>query len=356
MKVLIVKIGLLGDVVTALPMIPAARSLDPEVTITWLCGQAVAPLLRAVDGLDELLVVDERLLLAGTPLERVSELAGVWYRLLGRRFDLIASGTRDFRYELLSLTARARARRSFRRRSGRPGFIAGRYRGDEHARLVTNLDGVQAQRFAFPAVRAELPTGLASRLKNLPRPAIAIAPGGATNFLKDDSAAGSRRPLARWPLESYVLLAQRLLERGWSVVLTGAQSDLWVSAAFDHLHVLNLIGETNVTDLLALYDQCDAVVTHDSGPLHIAVLAETPLVALFGPTNPAEVVPSSPKIRALWPGRELACSPCYDGRNYAPCQDNVCMRSISVKAIMKALDELLDTDHLAESPAPTLGR
>jgi heptosyltransferase II len=343
MKVLIVKIGLLGDVVTALPMISAVRALDPAATITWLCGQAVAPLLRAVEGVDELLVVDERRLLAGTPLERVSELARVWYRLLGRRFDLVASGTRDFRYELLSLTARAGARRSFRRHSGRPGFIAGRYRGDEHARLVTNLDGVQAQRFGFPPVRLDLPAKLALRLKDLPRPAIAIAPGGAKNFVRDTAAAGSLRPLARWPLESYVLLAQRLLERAWGVVLTGAESDHWVSSAFDHLPVLNMIGETSVTDLLALYGRCEAVVTHDSGPLHIAVLAGTRLVALFGPTNPEEVAPPSRNIRALWNGNQLACSPCYDGRDYAPCEDNVCMRSISVEAVLRALDGLLDT-------------
>ncbi len=335
MKVLIVKIGSLGDVVVALPMISAVRSLDPKAHITWLCGQGVAPILKAVSDLDELLIVNERRLFVGTPRERISELLRIWYKLLGRRFDLVVSGNRDFRYQLLTLTALASRRRSFGARRGRPRFIAGRYRGDEYVRLVTDLDGPRTRRFDFPQVRRELPARLALRLENMPRPAVALAPGGAKNFLRDDS-------VRRWPLESYVLLARRLLERGSSVVLTGASSDQWASSAFDHLGVVNFIGETRVTDLLALYDQCEAVVTHDSGPLHVAVLAGTPLVALFGPTNPSEVVPPSRKIRALWTGNHLACSPCYDGKNYAPCEDNVCMRSISVEAVLKVLDELLD--------------
>ena len=335
MRVLIVKIGSIGDVVMALPMISAVRSLDPKAPITWLCGQGVAPILEAVSDIDELLIVNERRLFLGTARERISELSRIWYRLLGRRFDLVVSGNRDFRYRLLTLTALARQRRSFGDRRGRPRFIPGRYRGDEHVRLVTDQDGPRTQRFDFPQVRRELPAQLALRLENLPRPAVALAPGGAKNFLREDS-------LRRWPLESYVLLARQLLERGSSVVLTGASSDQWASSAFDHLGVVNLIGETSVPDLLALYDQCEAVVTHDSGPLHVAVLAGTRLVALFGPTNPSEFLPPSRKIRALWTGNQLACSPCYDGKNYAPCEDNVCMRSISVEAVLKALDELLD--------------
>jgi lipopolysaccharide heptosyltransferase II len=351
MKVLIIKLRALGDVVMALPMNAAVRSLDPNASITWLCGQAVAPLLKAVGGIDELLVVDERRLLLGSQRERVSELFRIWYKLLGRRFDLVLSANRDFRYGLLSITALASERRSLKKRRGRQGVIPGRYQGDEYARLVTNRDGPREQGFGFPQVRLELPAELALRLRNLPRPVVALAPGGASNFLRD-------QPLKRWPLDSYVLLAQRILERGAGVVLTGGSSDHWASGAFEGLATCNLIGETSVTDLLALYGWCEAVVTHDSGPLHIAVLAGTPLVALFGPTNPSEFLPPSRKIRALWGGKELACSPCYDGSraatsgaDYAECGNNVCMRSISVNAVLRALDELLGTDCSASSRA-----
>src|SRR5208282_5844199 len=139
MKVLIVKIGSLGDVVVALPMISAVRSLDPKASITWLCGQGVAPILKAVSDIDELLIVNERRLFMGTARERISELLRIWYKLLGRRFDLVVSANRDFRYRLLTLTALASQRRTVGDRRGRPWFIPGRYRGDENVRMITDL-------------------------------------------------------------------------------------------------------------------------------------------------------------------------------------------------------------------------
>src|SRR6266498_3406461 len=65
-SVLIVKLAAIGDAVMALPMITACRAADPATRITWLCGATVAPLLRCVEGIDELVVVDDVAVLAGT--------------------------------------------------------------------------------------------------------------------------------------------------------------------------------------------------------------------------------------------------------------------------------------------------
>jgi hypothetical protein len=58
-SVLIVKLAAIGDVVMALPMVTALRSAESGTRITWLCGATVAPLLRCVDGIDELVVVED---------------------------------------------------------------------------------------------------------------------------------------------------------------------------------------------------------------------------------------------------------------------------------------------------------
>jgi ADP-heptose:LPS heptosyltransferase len=66
-SVLIVKLAAIGDVAMALPMIAALRSNAPETRITWLCGRIAAPLVRCVDGVEDVVVTDETAVLAGNP-------------------------------------------------------------------------------------------------------------------------------------------------------------------------------------------------------------------------------------------------------------------------------------------------
>jgi heptosyltransferase-2 len=117
--------------------------------------------------------------------------------------------------------------------------------------------------------------------------------------------------------------------------LTGSSSDEWVSKAFQNSGAIDLIGKTSVMDLVALYGQCRLLISHDSGPLHLAALTGTPVLALFGPTNPFEKV-SGAENQVLWGGETLACRPCYDGRNYADCQDNQCLKSIDIEKVFLA--------------------
>src|SRR5262249_12730405 len=119
-------------------------------------------------------------------------------------------------------------------------------------------------------------------------------------------------------------------------------SDQWALPAFQGLPIVDLVGKTDLIQLVALFNQCDLVVSHDCGPMHLATLAGTRVVALFGPTDPHWLVElDRTKTRVLWGGEELACRPCYDGRNFADCANNLCMKSISVEAVDRAAHELL---------------
>jgi heptosyltransferase-2 len=75
--------------------------------------------------------------------------------------------------------------------------------------------------------------------------------------------------------------------------------------------------------------------------MHLARLVRAPLVALFGPTSPAEFMLEDERTTVLWGGRHLACRPCYDGRDFAECRDNVCMQSISVDDAWAAVEQLI---------------
>jgi heptosyltransferase-2 len=162
---------------------------------------------------------------------------------------------------------------------------------------------------------------------------VALAPGGARNVLADDA-------LRRWPIRRYGQLAERLRGDGHTVVLTGGPGDEWVREEMPGAGAcVDLIGRTSVPELIGVLSAADVVVTHDSGPLHLALMAGVPLVALFGPTNPAEKVPRGGDTTVLWGGDGLACRPCYDGRTYAVCSSRACLRQIDVVGVHRAVNE-----------------
>ena len=280
MRLLIVRIGAIGDVVMALAAVEAARSLEPDTRVTWLCGELVRPLLEQVGTVDEIVSLDDRALLKGTARERTREIGRAWRSLAGRRFDLVVTAHADPRYRVLATGVRAGTRRSLRSSGGRPAPIPGRYEGDEYARLVHGIDGPDAPparlpRVSFPPVDELLPPD---------GPTVMIAPGGAKNVLRDDG-------LRRWPLESYARVAADLTDRGLRVVVSGGPGDDWVRPAFSELPVVDLVGRTDLVQLAGAIQACDLLITHDSGPMHLGFLARTPTIALFGPTRPTERLP-----------------------------------------------------------------
>jgi heptosyltransferase-2 len=180
---------------------------------------------------------------------------------------------------------------------------------------------------------------------------VLLVPGGARNVLRDDA-------LRRWPVSAYVRVAELLLARGMEVVLIGGASDEWVAPAFAQLPVVNRIGELGLNETLALMRNADVVVSHDTGPMHLARLVRTPLVALFGPTIPAQVLWTDDTVRVLWGGADLACRPCFDGREFARCADNVCMQRVSPEQVVSEVSVLLDrrsSPTLAQPASRTAG-
>jgi ADP-heptose:LPS heptosyltransferase len=92
-------------------------------------------------------------------------------------------------------------------------------------------------------------------------------------------------------LDHYVKLAEALVEAGVPITLAGGPADDWVCPAFAHLPVRNLVGQTDLTGMVELLSQAAVVVTHDSGPLHLATITRAGLVTLFGPTPANACIP-----------------------------------------------------------------
>jgi heptosyltransferase II len=344
---LIVKMGQIGDVIMA---IPAVHSLHEQgFKIDWVCGKAVRPLLECYSWIN-VIPADDKAILFGDPFTRAKNIVHLWTKVAFKRYDLCATLYYDRRYRLLTMPIRARRKMALSRQSRATTLLAGRHHTDEYARVLLGIEDSCREQSAMP-VRPDLlpPTPLHGKSA---AKRIAVVPGGVQNLTRNQASGRlSEQALRRWPVERYVALAQLLADRGWEIVLLGGPEDGWVKPYFQHLAVTDCLGTLSLPQVISAYDACDAVVTHDTGPLHLAGLSETSLVGIFGPTDPATRIPRRPLAVGIWGGQGFACRPCYDGRDFAPCQFNGCMHQVTPELVLRQLDELLFAQSQA-TPSP----
>lgn len=150
---------------------------------------------------------------------------------------------------------------------------------------------------------------------------------------------GARHKTKQWPPEYWIELIQRLV-RHRPVVILGADGDFsFMPEAPDG--VLDLTGQTAMLESAAVLELADAAITGDTGPMHLAVAMQTPLVALFGPTvREFGFYPFRHK-RSVVLERKLMCRPCSShGSSRCPLGHHRCLRDIRVDEVMAALADI----------------
>jgi heptosyltransferase-2 len=158
-------------------------------------------------------------------------------------------------------------------------------------------------------------------------PLVLLAPGAAFSWTK------------RWPPEHWGGLAAKLADRGAAaaVVIGPGEEPLAASVLAAADRPLPVVGaDLDPVELAALLSRGRVVVANDSGPMHLAAAVGTPVVALFGPTDPGRTGPTGSRSRVL--DLYVFCSPCFLKEcPYA----HECLRGISVERALGGLDEMI---------------
>lgn len=329
-RILVVRLSGIGDVAVSSALIERIRAEQPKARITFLTGKTAAPIARLLH-VDEVIAIDETALLRGGVIARLRVVASLWPRLAKRRFDRALIVHVDKRYRVLTaMMPWVRTDILTRRRHGEMIPVPGRWLGDEYARLLdgNRHEGPIERGYGMADLRGRVPA------RRLGDRVVALIPGGARNVLREDR-------LRRWPVQHYAELAQLLIDDGLQVLLLGSDTDRWILPAFEGIPVRSELGTADLIDSLSLIQGSNVVVSHDTGPMHLARLVRTPLIALFGPTNPREVLWSDDSVTVLWGGSHLPCRPCFDGREMANCADNICISSVSPSVVHDAVRDAL---------------
>ncbi len=320
----------------ALSMLHEIDQKYPGAEITWICGKIIAPLITSFERINKVVIVDDYKLLKGNFLNRLSVIFSVWSKLAFKKFDLVINAYRNKSYVLFTLTAFKSELKSFGGNDRKNQMVLGRYHASEYARLIHEIDDWKIPEPVIPKINPPVSTEIKSVIEKIGSPKIILTPGGAQNLIN----GGAQR---RWPAEHYYLLTKALLQKfkSCSIILAGSKEDEWASNSFNDLPVINLIGKTSLISLLYLYKQCDLLVTHDTGLLHLAKLTDINAVALFGPVNPVERIGTNENIESIWLGNDLSCSPCYNGKSFSDCSNNICMKNISVEMVLNKIETTL---------------
>lgn len=163
------------------------------------------------------------------------------------------------------------------------------------------------------------------------KPVLALCPGAEFGEAK------------RWPSEHYAAVALEKLTEGWQVWLFGSQKDREVCDEIislvpkkHHADLHSLAGETKLGQAVDLLSVADAVVSNDSGLMHISAALGRPLVVVYGSSSPDFTPPLSNNHRVVRLG--LECSPCF--KRTCPLQHLNCLRELAPQRVLTALKEL----------------
>ncbi len=286
-RVLLVKLSSLGDVVHALPLAEALRAgLNPSAEIVWAVREKFADLLT------------------GNPnLSHVYRLSGTGPRHLIHFGKMLRQGERPFDAALDAqgllvsgiVTRLSGARRRIGLDLNREGntlfltdpVVPAKQRMHMVEKLMGFCDALGVARLA-PRPQRYLAEGQRDAARALLGQAIGTGPIVGC-------IVGASTPEKTWPIERWVTLAQILKAKGVQVLLLGgpgeAETAARITAESRGAVTANLVGKTPIATLASVMAECDVVVGGDSGPTHLAVGVGTPVVGLYGVTDPVRTGP-----------------------------------------------------------------
>jgi heptosyltransferase-1 len=332
-RILIVRLGALGDVVHAIPVAAALRRAFPAARIDWLVGAKHREILDLVPVIDRRLAIDTSFFGAIGELRRsrydvAIDLQGLIKSAVLAR---LSGASRVVGFD--TGYARERAARLFYTEAFDPGR-GGLYDARETRHVVDiNLGllsrlGITAPAREFPIEDVDTDAARRARTQTGGRYAL-LNPGAAW-------------PNKRWPPARLAAIAESLRARHglMSVVLWGPGEEglaAEVVAAANGAAVIS--PKTSIGDLVALVRRAALMVSGDTGPTHIAAALGTPIVGIYGPTRPARNGPMSPLDVTV--SRDAVCR-CHHLRHCT--LDRMCLLDIEVADVLDAVERRLASE------------
>jgi heptosyltransferase-1 len=352
-RILVIRLGAMGDVVRTLPAFAELRARYPSAHVTWLVEPKAEGALRGQPGIDEVIIFPRDALEVQLGERRwlhfIRDSLRFARLLRRRRFDLVLDFHAILKTGLLALATGAPLRVGYA-----PPFVRelslglanrrARIEPTRVSRFVRNAALIDFLAIAPEVVpRAEAGHGASfaidkARLGQM-RDLLAEQTQGADSVAVIHPGSSGGASYKRYPVGAWAEVAVGLVSLGAACVVSAGndeEREIARQVVARSGGAASLAPATpTLADLAALLAACRLFLGSDSGPLHVASLSGTPVVQVLGPTDPIENRPwaGTPFRSVRVP---VGCSPCRSG-----CAAATCMRVLPPEAVLAAAQELL---------------
>jgi len=348
-RILIVKPSSLGDVVHTLPLVHAVKRTAPSCHIGWIIQETFAGILESDPAIDEIIPVSipstsdpmaSRAAFFKASIATFRALTRLRAEFRNRPYDVVLDLHASFRSGLLGMTNPNGTKIGFSEAKEFNTFFQNRLINvSSEKKHAVDRNLVFAEYLECPQNPKDfrLITSVTSRER-------------VRSFLAEEGIGSQDRivyanPAARWKsklwtVEAWAELADLFANHGRvQVVFAGSTVDVpYIRSITERTkkHAVVAAGKLTLAESTALIEASDVYVGVDSGPMHIAAFAGTPVVAIFGPTDPAKVGPYGEGHRVIRHER-LDCLACRK----RSCGDHRCLHEITHQRVFDVTMELL---------------
>jgi lipopolysaccharide heptosyltransferase II len=326
-NILIIRQSALGDVANILPAIKVLRDAYPQAKLTCLTGRATSSLLNQDPCLDDVIIWDRPV--------RPDRLLSIFFRLWRNRYDLVVD-LHSSRYSRWLAWATNASKR-----------VGAHYNG-----FYTDLVSFDLRNMQISDIfrRFLQPLGLENEKYIRRFPCLDEGIAKSKSFLFDQGMADHKYVVfnpghspawgtKRWPVRHWISLGKNLVDQGLRIVVAGGPTEFDLATEIADgigAGAVSAAGKTDIFCLAGLLNRSGAVVSTDSGPMHVAAMAGARVVALFGPTHPVTSAPFGTGHKVLH--HKLHCSYCF--KKVCPYQHE-CLDEMKPDEVINAVQEIL---------------
>lgn len=319
-KILIIKLGAMGDVIHTTIIATAIKQKHPDWQVDFMTAKSYADIIKNHPHIDNI-ILWERI-----NRKSVKYLSEITYKLFSSRYDIIFNLTRAMRNNLMALLAlpkKYKGKMNFNTSWVEEYFLTAKS-------VIKDLDKPER---LYLSKNNHISEKIQNIIKNKPKPIFIFSPGGDTD---------KNRQGRIWNLENWKSLAKKInKEFSGSIIVCGSprEKETHLNLKSDIIEVLS--GELNTAEMSELISQSDMMISGDTGPAHVASAHNIKTLILLGSTSPDKIKPygtnghfisSNNNCLYCW---EKKCKYLKKWETYTPC-----MEAIKVEDVFEKIKEI----------------
>ena len=331
-KIAVCKYKGMGSIIQATPLLSSLKKRYPNAKISFITTPSNVELLQLTGLVDEIITLNDR-----SAFTLLKSFPSFWWKLFTRRYEVyidleIYSNFSSF----VTTWSMAKNRLGYYLRSSN-------YRMGVYTQMMFFNVQAPISECYLQMARALGCTDLQTDLHHF------------SNFLSHYEAqlpskpyfvinpnASDLRVERKWSPDNFIKLTHHLLQLfpEHEIYYIGSKNEAdyvnTIVNVINHERVSSWCGKTDIKKLIFYISKAEALITNDTGPMHIGFSLQTPTLALFGPCSPQHYGFNAAFTKILY--RQIYCSPCVHEFEIPPCNgDNQCMKLIKIEAVLQAL-------------------